>query len=105
MKAPSFRCTGGPDGAIILHYYSDRPGLESIVIGIVKVSTVVTITLTDYVHNSAPFIIPFIPQSILPTIHLSAISGACLLQYLLIFSRKEKRKEKLPPFYQAKQLS
>jgi len=36
MKAPSFRCTGGPEGAIILHYYSDRPGLESIVIGIVK---------------------------------------------------------------------
>lgn len=37
MKAPSFRCTERPeDGALILHYYSDRPGLEHIVIGIVK---------------------------------------------------------------------
>lgn len=39
MRAPSFRCTERPeDGALILHYYSDRPGLEHIVIGIVKVS-------------------------------------------------------------------
>lgn len=38
MRAPSFRCTERPeDGALILHYYSDRPGLEHIVIGIVKV--------------------------------------------------------------------
>lgn len=38
MKAPSFRCTERPeDGALVLHYYSDRPGLEYIVIGIVKV--------------------------------------------------------------------
>lgn len=38
MKAPSFRCTVRPeDGALLLHYYSDRPGLEHIVIGIVKV--------------------------------------------------------------------
>ncbi|CAH0386757.1 unnamed protein product, partial [Bemisia tabaci] len=37
MKAPSFRCTErAEDGALILHYYSDRPGLEHIVIGIVK---------------------------------------------------------------------
>ncbi|XP_076274489.1 guanylate cyclase soluble subunit beta-1-like [Rhynchophorus ferrugineus] len=37
MKAPSFRCTERhEDGALILHYYSDRPGLEHIVIGIVK---------------------------------------------------------------------
>ncbi|KAJ8676635.1 hypothetical protein QAD02_012422, partial [Eretmocerus hayati] len=37
MKAPSFRCTErSTDGALILHYYSDRPGLEHIVIGIVK---------------------------------------------------------------------
>ncbi|XP_065159270.1 guanylate cyclase soluble subunit beta-1 [Atheta coriaria] len=37
MKAPSFRCTERPeDGALILHYYSDRPSLEYIVIGIVK---------------------------------------------------------------------
>ncbi|CAG0920576.1 unnamed protein product [Notodromas monacha] len=37
MTAPSFRCsTRKEDGAIILHYYSERPGLECIVIGIVK---------------------------------------------------------------------
>lgn len=37
MRAPSFRCTERPeDGALLLHYYSDRPGLEHIVIGIVK---------------------------------------------------------------------
>ncbi|ERL93239.1 hypothetical protein D910_10535 [Dendroctonus ponderosae] len=40
MKAPSFRCTERPeDGALVLHYYSDRPGLEHIVIGIVKFNT------------------------------------------------------------------
>lgn len=37
MRAPSFRCTTEPDGSLILHYYSERPGLEHIVIGIVKV--------------------------------------------------------------------
>lgn len=38
MRAPSFRCTERPeDGVLILHYYSERPGLEHIVIGIVKV--------------------------------------------------------------------
>ncbi|KAK3576872.1 hypothetical protein CHS0354_012926 [Potamilus streckersoni] len=37
MRAPSFRCTEREDdGALILHYYSERPGLENIVIGIVK---------------------------------------------------------------------
>ncbi|XP_071452602.1 guanylate cyclase soluble subunit beta-1 [Hetaerina americana] len=37
MRAPSFRCSERPeDGALLLHYYSDRPGLEHIVIGIVK---------------------------------------------------------------------
>ncbi|XP_063704653.1 guanylate cyclase soluble subunit beta-1 isoform X2 [Culicoides brevitarsis] len=36
MRAPSFRCTEGEDGTLILHYYSDRDGLEHIVIGIVK---------------------------------------------------------------------
>ncbi|RWS31955.1 soluble guanylyl cyclase beta subunit-like protein [Leptotrombidium deliense] len=37
MRAPSFRCTERPeDGALILHYYSEREGLEYIVIGIVK---------------------------------------------------------------------
>lgn len=36
MRAPSFRCTEN-NGSLILHYYSERPGLEHIVIGIVKV--------------------------------------------------------------------
>jgi len=37
MRAPSFRCTErAEDGALILHYYSERKGLEHIVIGIVK---------------------------------------------------------------------
>lgn len=35
MRAPSFRCTE-KDGTLRLHYYSERPGLEHIVIGIVK---------------------------------------------------------------------
>ena len=38
MRAPSFRCTEREeDGATVLHYYSEREGLEHIVIGIVKV--------------------------------------------------------------------
>ena len=37
MRAPSFSCTERPqDGATILHYYSEREGLEYIVIGLVK---------------------------------------------------------------------
>lgn len=39
MRAPSFRCTETDDGKLILHYYSDRDGLEQIVIGIVKVGS------------------------------------------------------------------
>ncbi|XP_033323715.1 guanylate cyclase soluble subunit beta-1-like [Megalopta genalis] len=46
MRAPSFRCTERPeDGALILHYYSDRPGLEHIVIGIVK-------AVAEKLHNT-----------------------------------------------------
>ncbi|CAN8005910.1 unnamed protein product [Ixodes hexagonus] len=37
MRAPSFRVTPGPNGQILLHYYSDRKGLHPIVLGIVKV--------------------------------------------------------------------
>lgn len=36
MEAPSFRCTEADDGALLLHYYTKRSGLESIVIGLVK---------------------------------------------------------------------
>lgn len=35
MRAPSFRCTE-KNGQLILHYYSERGGLEHIVIGIVR---------------------------------------------------------------------
>ncbi len=45
MKAPSFRCTEKEDGSFILHYYSDRPGLEFIVIGLVK-------TVASCLHKS-----------------------------------------------------
>ena len=36
MRAPSFRCTDGSNGEILLHYYSSRAGLQHIVIGIIK---------------------------------------------------------------------
>jgi len=37
MDAPSFRCTSGQKKSeFLLHYYSDRPSLEHIVMGIVK---------------------------------------------------------------------
>lgn len=53
MRAPSFRCTERPeDGALILHYYSERPGLEYIVIGIVKVCKIVF----PFPHYSVPSI-------------------------------------------------
>lgn len=46
MRAPSFRCSERKeDGATILHYYSERDGLEYIVIGLVK-------TVAKRLHNS-----------------------------------------------------
>ncbi|MEQ2193514.1 Guanylate cyclase soluble subunit beta-1 [Xenoophorus captivus] len=37
MRAPSFRCTDAEKGNnLILHYYSEREGLQDIVIGIIK---------------------------------------------------------------------
>uniref|UniRef100_T1ITQ9 guanylate cyclase n=1 Tax=Strigamia maritima TaxID=126957 RepID=T1ITQ9_STRMM len=36
IHTPSFRCTRGTDGSLLLHYYSDRKGLQSIVVGLVK---------------------------------------------------------------------
>ncbi|XP_002737042.1 guanylate cyclase soluble subunit beta-2-like [Saccoglossus kowalevskii] len=36
MSAPSFRCSELDDGSLLLHYYSNRKGLEPIVVGIVK---------------------------------------------------------------------
>ncbi|XP_042208021.1 guanylate cyclase soluble subunit beta-1-like isoform X3 [Homarus americanus] len=52
MKAPSFRCTErAEDGALILHYYSDRPGLEYIVIGIVKVRPHMELTFDNILSH------------------------------------------------------
>jgi guanylate cyclase soluble subunit beta len=52
MRAPSFRCTERPeDGALLLHYYSDRPGLEHIVIGIVKVKKLLCLNPTHFTHK------------------------------------------------------
>ena len=45
MQAPSFRCSYDDKGQLILHYYSERPGLEHIVIGIVK-------EVAEKLHNS-----------------------------------------------------
>ena len=45
MKAPSFRCSDGPNGEIYLHYYSHRRGLEYLVIGILK-------TVCRQLHNT-----------------------------------------------------
>ena len=36
MRAPSFHCESSKDGSMLLHYYSQRKGLEHIVIGIVQ---------------------------------------------------------------------
>lgn len=45
MEAPSFRCTEAEDGGLLLHYYTRRSGLESIVIGLVKT------VCTDVLHT------------------------------------------------------
>ena len=44
MRAPSFRCSEREDGALILHYYSERQGLEYVVIGLIK-------TVARRLHN------------------------------------------------------
>ena len=44
MRAPSFRVTERDDGSIILHYYSERKGLEHVVIGLVR-------TVARKLHN------------------------------------------------------
>ncbi|XP_041348520.1 guanylate cyclase soluble subunit beta-2-like [Gigantopelta aegis] len=36
IVAPSFRCENADDGSLLLHYYTTRPGLYPIVIGLVK---------------------------------------------------------------------
>ena len=46
MQAPSFRCSYDENNQLILHYYSERPGLEHIVIGIVK-------EVVNKLHNSS----------------------------------------------------
>lgn len=48
MNAPSFRVEKNPDGALLLHYYSDRRGLCHIVPGDWKTST---ITNASFIHE------------------------------------------------------
>lgn len=46
MRAPSFRCTDAEKGnSLILHYYSEREGLQDIVIGIIK-------TVAQQIHST-----------------------------------------------------
>lgn len=46
MRAPSFRCTDAEKGTnLILHYYSEREGLQDIVIGIIK-------TVAQQIHGT-----------------------------------------------------
>ncbi|KAK2170347.1 hypothetical protein LSH36_3g16010 [Paralvinella palmiformis] len=45
MRAPSFRCSEDESGRMILHYYSEREGLEHIVVGLVK-------AVAEKLHNS-----------------------------------------------------
>ena len=46
MRAPSFRCTDAERGNnLILHYYSEREGLQDIVIGIIK-------TVAQQIHGT-----------------------------------------------------
>lgn len=46
MRAPSFRCTDAERGNnLILHYYSQREGLQDIVIGIIK-------TVAQQIHGT-----------------------------------------------------
>lgn len=78
MRAPSFRCTERPeDKALLLHYYSERPGLEYIVIGIVKVSKVFANLKRQYTWK----------MNRLPTpIHLCKATDRQLITQLRIFS-------------------
>uniref|UniRef100_A0A7E4UWW8 guanylate cyclase n=1 Tax=Panagrellus redivivus TaxID=6233 RepID=A0A7E4UWW8_PANRE len=36
LRGPSFRCEEGPEGSIVLHYFTSRPGLYPIVKGVVR---------------------------------------------------------------------
>lgn len=56
MRAPSFRCTDADKGkGLILHYYSEREGLQDIVIGIIK-------TVAQQIHGTE------IDMKVMPTI-------------------------------------
>ncbi|XP_017775635.1 PREDICTED: guanylate cyclase soluble subunit beta-1-like [Nicrophorus vespilloides] len=87
MKAPSFRCTERPeDGALILHYYSDRPHLEHIVIGIVK-------TVASKLHGTEVVV------EILKT------KEECDHVQFLITERSGPRKQELPEIDELETLS
>jgi guanylate cyclase soluble subunit beta len=63
MKAPSFRCSDGPNGEIYLHYYSCRRGLEHLVIGIIKTvcrqlhNTIVEMKVVQEVDDSSDHVV------------------------------------------------
>lgn len=67
MRAPSFRCTE-KDGELLLHYYSERPGLEHIVIGIVKVHILwpLFLFLSPLLH---PFHCAYLSQAVASKLH------------------------------------
>ena len=52
LNAPSFRCTDVGDGELHLHYYSSRPGLTPMVVGLIRglaavLATEVEVTVVD----------------------------------------------------------
>lgn len=64
MRAPSFRCTDAEKGnSLILHYYSEREGLQDIVIGIIKtVAQQIHGTEIEMKVSSASFLPSFLPS-------------------------------------------
>jgi hypothetical protein len=56
LKPPSFKCTNIENKSLTLHHYTDRPGLESMVVGLVKglghrFNTPCTVTLLESKTN------------------------------------------------------
>ncbi|CAI2354856.1 unnamed protein product [Caenorhabditis sp. 36 PRJEB53466] len=53
LRGPSFRCEENPDGTLLLHYFTGRPGLYHIVKGVVKevAKLVFNLDITLVVHG------------------------------------------------------
>lgn len=70
MRAPSFRCTDAEKGnSLILHYYSEREGLQDIVIGIIK-------TVAQQIHGTEihmKVLLTLISLSDLSLLHLNPV--------------------------------